>query len=309
MYKFKDPLYKEGISKSSRYSNKVKFEGLTITKTSKQVQKDHFVEQEEELAAFLAGLFISRTETIKKELLQAFSTNKINPIFIQRALTVLKDIRIITNAQRLELKKFFAYLASVAVDDSIKYANTKGLVGFDLFELAKRNKDYLVANKTDYVNNAVDKVEYYVNSFTDRILSKRLNPDKLDRESLVSIFNDNPYFGLLANSEVVKFYHINYLAALKAMNVKFYRYEAILDDVTTELCKGLHGTEYEVSTGFGILDTYYKSNADESKKVIPFFDTELSREELEARGVPMPGMHANCRSTLIGSDGSTYRAA
>jgi hypothetical protein len=97
---------------------------------------------------------------------------------------------------------------------------------------------------------------------------------------------------------VSKFYHLAYLEKLSQANVIFYRYDAVLDDKTTEICTSLDGNIYRVDTSLIGMRSYYSTSPEISTRVNPY-----------DAGIPVPGMyHPNCRSTLVGSDGSTLQS-
>jgi len=152
-----------------------------------------------------------------------------------------------------------------------------------------------------------DTTEYLLSTEANqRELSKAIerieNKENLTEQYINDSFNENSYFSMLANSEVSKFYHLAYLEKLSQANVIFYRYDAVLDDKTTEICTSLDGNIYRVDTSLIGMRSYYSTSPEISTRVNPYID----KDTLQDAGIPVPGMyHPNCRSTLVGSDGST----
>jgi SPP1 gp7 family putative phage head morphogenesis protein len=304
MYLFRSQDYKDGIEKSSTYKFERDVSVFNIFRKQEERQVENITAREKELAAFLAGLFITRTETIKLEIIRGIKTNQISPqsrIFLTNNLDRLRNTAIITNSDRTELAQFFNELFKIAVDDSIRLARLRGLISNSVYNALVNNETSI--NVDRYVGNIVEKAVFYADNFARRILIPRIeNKENLTEQYINDSFNENSYFNMLANSEVSKFYHLAYLEKLSQANVIFYRYDAVLDDKTTEICTSLNGNIYRVDTSLIGMRSYYSTSPEISTRVNPYID----KDTLQDAGIPVPGMyHPNCRSTLVGSDGST----
>ncbi len=303
MYLFRSQDYKNGVEKSKTYKFERDMSVFNIFKRQEERQVENITAREKELAAFLAGLFITRTDDIKSEIIRGIKTNQISPesrIFLTNNLDRLRNLAIITNSDRAELAQFFNELFKIAVDDSIRLARLRGLISNSVYNTLINNETSI--NVDRYVNNIVEKAEFYTNNFARRILIPRIeNTENLTEEYINNSFNENSYFAMLANSEVSKFYHLAYLEKLSQANIIFYRYDAVLDDKTTEICTSLDGNIYRVDTSLIGMRSYYSTSPEISVRVSPYLD----KDSLQGAGIPVPGMyHPNCRSTLVGSDGS-----
>lgn len=95
----------------------------------------------------------------------------------------------------------------------------------------------------------------------------------------------------------------------RARGITRYRIDAVLDDRTTDICRNMHGREFEVEQAFYRTQMALSiTDPKDQKDFMPFPDiNELTGEksrDLQAKGFDVPPFHFLCRSVvvLLGTD-------
>ena len=255
----------------------------------------YYSQKEFELASFLAGLFITRTDRIREEILRAIDSG----VLAQSAITTigqrLANVRLLTESDITLIRNFLREVFRVAIDDSINTAVIKRVLPRNEFNQEGLNS----IDEDKYIESTIDKLNYYYGEYVNRVFLPALNnrQSAIDSETLNKIFLNNQYFNQLASNTVIRLYHAGYLNAMVVNDITHYRYIAIQDADTSHICNSLHGSEWEVSTNLATLDTYYDVPAGIDKTVLRYAKPSL--EEVTS-AIPA-NFHPNCRSTIVAS--------
>lgn len=84
--------------------------------------------------------------------------------------------------------------------------------------------------------------------------------------------------------------------------IKKARFTAVMDGVTSAICRRRHGTIIDIGREHQRLLEDLEMKPDEYKKARdwgPLSDPNISEEELQRRGIAAPPCHGNCRSKLV----------
>lgn len=124
------------------------------------------------------------------------------------------------------------------------------------------------------------------------------------RATLDARLKSVPYWRLVANAAASRSYHYGLLKGGASLGRGGYRYEAVIDERTSDVCRILNGREWRISDAIGLIERIAEAeDPDEVKSISPWLrksDVEgLSNAELENLGVIIPPAHGNCRSTLV----------
>ncbi len=112
-----------------------------------------------------------------------------------------------------------------------------------------------------------------------------------------------PYWRVVANAATSRSYHYGFLKAAQAQGFRAYRYTAVIDERTSEICTFLDGREWFIADALNIVERVAATDDPEVvKNLAPwpkFADVrELDGPGLKAIGVIVPPVHGNCRSTI-----------
>jgi predicted outer membrane lipoprotein len=124
------------------------------------------------------------------------------------------------------------------------------------------------------------------------------------REVLDRRLKTVPYWRLVANAGASRAYHYGYLKAAELRGVTQYRFTAVLDEKTSEICRHMDGKVFSVSTASRLMEKVAEApDIEQVKTLMPWLSfkevRDLSDDELERLGVITPPLHGNCRSTLV----------
>lgn len=129
--------------------------------------------------------------------------------------------------------------------------------------------------------------------------------------------NPEAYFEILANNASVLSQNTGRLIGMQDAGVTRYRVAAVIDEKTSEICKGMNGRILNVSAGMGMLDSILGFTAPQQlKDLFPWDSTrsELGPDTIEnnnalaAEGLGFPPYHGNCydeQTEVYTSDGFT----
>lgn len=113
-----------------------------------------------------------------------------------------------------------------------------------------------------------------------------------------------PYWKLVANAAASRGYHYGYLKAAALRGVTGYRFVAVLDSRTSDVCRYMNGRVFNVAKAVSLMERVAGAENIEQVKTEmpwrPFKDIDgLDTEALQELGVMVPPLHGNCRSTLV----------
>jgi len=115
------------------------------------------------------------------------------------------------------------------------------------------------------------------------------------------------------------------LATMDQADIQSFKFVAVMDEVTSRICREMHGRVFSVEAGMSTFSDAAKSK--DPASVQPFVSettdeegesrltyktpggqrravSELSDDELEAAGISVPPLHGHCRSTIVAVEGS-----
>lgn len=152
-------------------------------------------------------------------------------------------------------------------------------------------------------SQVVPSIQRKINDlFNDTDAFDTVNLDPI-RRTLDRRLKSVPYWRVVANAAASRSYHYGVLKAAQFQGFTGYRFVAILDERTSEICRELNGTEYFVADAVNKFEMVAGSDdPDEVKRVFPWVNVNDVRgqnsDALRDMGVMVPPLHGNCRSTL-----------
>lgn len=113
-----------------------------------------------------------------------------------------------------------------------------------------------------------------------------------------------PYWRVVANAAASRSYHYGFLKAAQLQGFRGYRFVAVIDAVTSEICTFMDGKEWFIADAVSLMERVAQSDSiDEVKSILPWpkFDDirNLESDGLKDLGVMVPPLHGNCRSTIV----------
>lgn len=113
-----------------------------------------------------------------------------------------------------------------------------------------------------------------------------------------------PYWRVVANAAASRSYHYGYLKAAQFQGFRAYRFVAVIDERTSEICNHMDGREWPIADVVNLMErTAMSDDIEEVKRLLPWakFDDikELNNDALRDIGVMVPPLHGNCRSTIV----------
>lgn len=308
------------LKKSKRYPHVNLEKASWLFKTIERDQVDTYTDFENELGGYLASFFIDKSARLVEEL-KLFIKNESGSAnlipYLRQNFQRLKSQTLLTPEDIGILKQFYRELFEKSFDDGLQNSLLMRLVGFDLANNVSTNS---VESET-YINNSVQKTQFYAENFVDRILEPQFinaaEKNKITAAYIDDNITDTDYWAVLSGNLVIKNYHLGYLSALSALDVITFEYKAVLDSVTTKICRSLDGSLFEVNPMLQKLKNYFSADPGSSIGEIPFANEDyqeeveagnVTRTELQEAGAALPGSHPRCRSTLVGSNGQVFTA-
>lgn len=118
------------------------------------------------------------------------------------------------------------------------------------------------------------------------------------------------------------------LSTMDEADISYFKFEAVMDEVTSRICRVLHGRVFSVDRGLKRFEQVARSRDPERVTTLQPFVSEgtdddgnsglffkgsggqrrraddLTDDELEAAGLSVPPLHGNCRSTIVAVDES-----
>ena len=216
--------------------------------------------------------------------------------------------------------RFNNLLTNFANDiEGAKFVNSSLRAYNDAFsELAERGAvQVLTSNSIDIADisrlmkTSAESMELYAKNSFRRVLMPRIRTrvdrifQSLDNASLSdmtalrnSIYNHyqkSAYSRVLANSYANRVYNWASLANARARGVTTYRYNAILDDRTSSICRHYNGQEFRVIDALPNAESALESTIEGGMETIDPFPTQQQTEDILAGAenayIPYPPLH------------------
>jgi SPP1 gp7 family putative phage head morphogenesis protein len=148
----------------------------------------------------------------------------------------------------------------------------------------QRIVDHLASSQGFFVTNQyIERAEFFsarARNIVAEGLSQGLGQDEIARMLRAEIGNalgparSGRYWNLIANVFVNRARTYGQLASYSEAGIERYRFEAILDERTTEQCRMLHGREWEVRRGLQQhIDVAGSPDPQAVKDIMPWFRT------------------------------------
>lgn len=177
-----------------------------------------------------------------------------------------------------------------------------------------------VPSRSQVIDGMIASTRYYTNEFFNtqvvpslitevrKVLDGTGTFAKPDFRSVQKVLDARlksvPYWRVVANASASRSFHYGFLKAAQFQGFTSYRFEAVIDQRTSEICNHLDGTIWHLADAINLVERTAKAeNAEEVKELMPWvkFDDikELDQNALRDLGVMVPPLHGNCRSTII----------
>jgi len=129
----------------------------------------------------------------------------------------------------------------------------------------------------------------------------------------VQLYLDNrlkgtAYWDLVANAGASRAYHYGYAKTARINGYLRYRFVAVMDDRTTEICRAMSGKVFEVQSALDIMEAGFAATEFDPLAIADFMPWPSESEApqilasssaaLAAAGILIPPMHPYCRSTI-----------
>lgn len=163
-------------------------------------------------------------------------------------------------------------------------ARTGAQIGVNMALQDQRIVSFLAENQGHFVTNQyLERAEFFsarARNIVAEGLSQGLGQDEIARMLRVEIGDalgprrSGRYWNVIANVFVNRSRTYGQLASYAEAGIERYRFEAILDEVTTEQCRMLHGREWEVRRGLQQhIDVMESPDPQAVKDIMPWFRT------------------------------------
>jgi len=168
----------------------------------------------------------------------------------------------------------------------------------------------------NYRNNVTNQVNNIIRDTIKRdggAMSRGQLTSELTSRMKRTVRNEN-YWNTVASSVLNNSRSASSLRFYDGAGISKYEVLSVLDEITSNICRNMHGRIFSVSNG---LKAYEKlsnaETAEEAKDVMPWMSTNkeeevllrgsdirtLSNAELQAKGVSTPPYHGKCRTTIV----------
>ncbi len=113
-----------------------------------------------------------------------------------------------------------------------------------------------------------------------------------------------PYWRVVANAAASRSYHYGLLKAAQFQGLRGYRFVAIIDKRTSEICNSLDGREWHIADAVNLMERVAAADGPGAvKEIAPWLGFQsiqgLDNNALRDLGVMVPPLHGNCRSTVV----------
>jgi hypothetical protein len=173
-------------------------------------------------------------------------------------------------------------------------------------------------SKNDVIDGMIDNAKFATNEH----FSRAVLPDiygKLDdlyalnqsptatmtavRElALDGIDREDYRLRITANGAASRSYHYGVVKGGWDAGFRLFRFTAVLDERTSEVCENMNGKTFSVASAVNVVERRATGGAEDLKEVSPWFTKGQvegkTDQEIEAIGCLIPPLHANCRSSI-----------
>ncbi|MCH2079569.1 phage minor head protein [Prochlorococcus sp. ALOHA_ZT_50] len=140
----------------------------------------------------------------------------------------------------------------------------------------------------------------------DRIFTSLDNASLSDmtalRNSIYNHYQKSAYSRVLANAYANRTYNWASLANARARGVTKYRYNAVLDERTSAICRHYNGQEFNVIDALPSAEAALESTTEGGMETIDPYPNSKQTEEIIAGNdnayIPYPPLHNRCRSVI-----------
>ena len=171
----------------------------------------------------------------------------------------------------------------------------------------------------DIAEGMVTSAKYYTNNYFNRFVLPALQ-DKVEeylilkeadtagykaiREAMEDRLKSAHYWRIVANASASRSYHYGLLKGAQANGQTGYRFEAVLDNRTTPICRELHGREFWIADAVSLVERIALADSvEEVKDIAPWVKASdvksMGVDRLAELGVMIPPLHALCRSSIV----------
>lgn len=169
------------------------------------------------------------------------------------------------------------------------------------------------------IDGMVRSAKYYTNEYFNRqvmpalitSVEKALSGDQagakagymMVRGVLDTRLKSVPYWHTVASAAASRSYHYGMLRAGDALGKTTYRFVAVMDERTTEICRSLHLKEWAIYDAIDLIERIAAAEDPEEVKTIspwlkPADIAGKNDREIRDMGIFVPPLHAKCRSTI-----------
>lgn len=213
-------------------------------------------------------------------------------------------------------------------------------VGSDLSATDERIVDFIRQSQSNYIR---DEYGTRAEDFSERAreivadsleeglarddIAARLNAE-LGPNSEAGLAKMDGYWENIATIYSNRARNFGALSTMDEADIAYFKFEAVMDEVTSRICRVLHGRVFSVDRGLKRFEKVARSKDPESVTTLQPFVSEgkdeegnaglffkgsggdrrraddLTDDELEAAGLSVPPLHGNCRSTIVAVDES-----
>jgi hypothetical protein len=177
-----------------------------------------------------------------------------------------------------------------------------------------------VPSRAQVIRGMIQSTKYYTNEFfntqvvpamvkeIDKVLLGTSTFGKPNFRSVQTIMEKRlrtvPYWRVVANAAASRSFHYGYLKAAQFQGMTAFRFEAVIDDVTSQICSNLDGTVWNIADAVNLVERTAKAEDPEEVKALQPWLTwndikDLDPTALRDLGVMVPPLHGNCRSTIV----------
>jgi hypothetical protein len=122
--------------------------------------------------------------------------------------------------------------------------------------------------------------------------------------SMASYNKPDHYWDVVSNAAVVRGQTMGTVSGLNRAGAKSYRFQALIDQRTSDVCRDMNGKVFTVEQANAHVDRVVASDSPEAhKEAWPWVQASAikgqSTADLAAAGIMMPPLHGNCRSVIL----------
>lgn len=226
----------------------------------------------------------------------------IDQVVLNRALNEFDSIfKVTTFTQKQEQMIYEGIRASIGRGINFVTRSTELVPPVDIDGVIKRSAENLqYYSRESFGKIIVPKIQKVVHEVI-------ADPSKAPaysqlRETVNDFYKTEPYGKVVANSYSSRAYNWGSMKAAQARQYTFYKYRAIVDNRTSDICLALNGKVFDVNKGLARLEASMAARENQIEYVNPWVKVEdilgKSISEIEDIGANTPPNHAHCRSWI-----------